>query len=91
MPAAVEELLGYDSPVRMHIRLVVEDCSVSGLPVKQSDAPVLPPSGAGPRPGCPHSAAGSEEIRPQAIPSSGLEAPRCPKREQNVTSGYADQ
>jgi len=37
IPAAVEELLRYDSPVQLDLRRVVEDCEVNGFPVKRGD------------------------------------------------------
>ena len=41
IPAAVEELLRYDSPVQLDLRRVVEDCEVNGFPLKQGDDLVL--------------------------------------------------
>ncbi len=41
IPAAVEELLRYDSPVQTDFRTAVEDCEVNGFPVRAHDNVVL--------------------------------------------------
>ena len=41
IPAAVEELLRFDSPVQTDFRGAAEDCEVSGFPVKQGQFIVL--------------------------------------------------
>ena len=37
IPAAVEELLRYDSPVQASFRRVLADCEVNGFPLRKSD------------------------------------------------------
>ena len=41
IPAAVEELLRFDSPVQTDFRGALEDCEVSGVPVRRGDNLVL--------------------------------------------------
>ena len=41
IPAAVDELLRYDSPVQMTLRCAVEDCEISGIPVRSGQDVVL--------------------------------------------------
>ena len=37
VPAAVEELLRFDSPVQMSMRRPLEDCEVNGFPVRERE------------------------------------------------------
>ncbi len=39
--SAVEELLRFDSPVQMDLRLALEDCDVNGFPVRRGDTIVV--------------------------------------------------
>ena len=41
IPAAVEELLRFDSPVQTNFRRVLEDCEVNGVPLRERDNIVL--------------------------------------------------
>ena len=41
IPAAVEELLRFDSPVQASLRLVLEDCEVNGIPLRRDDNVLL--------------------------------------------------
>ena len=41
IPAAVEELLRFDTPVQLDLRGVVDDCEVCGVPLQRGDAAVL--------------------------------------------------
>ena len=41
IPAAVEELLRFDSPVQATLRLVLEDCDVNGFPLRRDDNVLL--------------------------------------------------
>ena len=41
IPAAVEELLRYDSPVQASFRRVLADCEVNGFPLRKSDNVVV--------------------------------------------------
>ncbi len=41
IPAAVEELLRYDSPVQATLRLVLEDTEVNGIPLRRDDNVLL--------------------------------------------------
>ncbi len=41
IPAAVEELLRFDTPVQATLRLVLEDCEVNGFPLRRGDNAVL--------------------------------------------------
>ena len=41
IPAAVDELLRYDSPVQMTLRCAVEDCDINGTPVRAGQEIVL--------------------------------------------------
>ena len=41
IPAAVEELLRFDTPVQLDLRGVVDDCEVHGVPLRRGDAAVL--------------------------------------------------
>lgn len=41
IPAAVEELLRFDTPVQLDVRGVVADCEMNGFPLRQGDAAVL--------------------------------------------------
>ena len=41
IPAAVDELLRFDSPVQTDFRAAVEDCEVNGFPVQRSQSVVL--------------------------------------------------
>ena len=41
IPAAVDELLRYDSPVQMTLRCAVEDCDIDGVPVRAGQDIIL--------------------------------------------------
>ena len=41
IPAAVDELLRYDSPVQMTLRCAVEDCEINGTPVRAGQDVIL--------------------------------------------------
>lgn len=41
IPAAVDELLRYDSPVQMTLRCAVEDCDINGTPVRAGQDVIL--------------------------------------------------
>ena len=41
IPAAVDELLRYDSPVQMVLRVALEDCSTNGVPVNRGEDVLL--------------------------------------------------
>ena len=41
IPAAVEELLRFDTPVQLDIRAVLEDCAMHGYTLRRGDAAVL--------------------------------------------------
>ena len=41
IPAAVEELLRFDTPVQLDVRGVLEDCEMHGFPLRRGDAAVL--------------------------------------------------
>ena len=41
IPAAVDELLRYDSPVQMALRCAVEDCDIDGAPVRAGQEVIL--------------------------------------------------
>ncbi len=41
IPAAVEELLRFDTPVQLDIRAVLDDCEMHGFPLRRGDAAVL--------------------------------------------------
>ena len=41
IPAAVDELLRYDSPVQMTLRCAVEDCDIDGVPVRAGQDVIL--------------------------------------------------
>ena len=46
IPAAVEELLRFDTPVQLDLRGVVDDCEMRGVPLRRGDAAVLAIGGA---------------------------------------------
>ena len=41
IPAAVEELLRFDTPVQLDVRGVLEDCEMHGVPLRRGDGAVL--------------------------------------------------
>ncbi len=41
IPAAVEELLRFDSPVQVDMRSVLDDCDVNGFPLRRGDSVVM--------------------------------------------------
>ncbi len=41
IPAAVEELLRFDTPVQLDVRGVVDDCEINGFPLRRGDGAVL--------------------------------------------------
>ena len=41
IPAAVEELLRFDTPVQLDLRGVVEDCEMRGVPLRRGEPAVL--------------------------------------------------